>query len=315
AGMGSNPIVGRAMDLSIVKLRENFCGDDPPMKHIPTLLNEVMDEAGVRGADPRLIDAFRSNYFLVIAERLHRHTTLEWAAEICRRREWRMRIYGRGWERHPKLAEFAQPGINHDNRLLCAAYRSACTCLHASLATNAHQRVAECALSGGLMLRRGPCPDHELIVEGLRRRAFIELTPEKKDERGVWWYDLSPLQEIYGQYRHFSARSRFVGSGMNVLLKTRAFEKNRGERADPIDEIDPRVFPDVSFPNAQETLFESRAELEEQLSRAIGDSVWRQKTIAGHAEAAREWMTTDRFAAELLELVFSGLGCADGGRR
>lgn len=100
-------------------------------------------------ADGREVARLVRQYAAPLAERLIRHQTLEWAASIALRRRWRMRIFGRGWDRHPTLAAFACGELAHGEELR-AAYQCAAVQLHASAAAMVHQRVMECALSGGL---------------------------------------------------------------------------------------------------------------------------------------------------------------------
>src|SRR6185295_13062943 len=96
-----------------------------------------------------------------------RHQTVAWAAELARERGWRLRLYGRGWAEVPELAEFARPEVSHGEALR-ACYRATAAHLHVSIYTLAHQRVMECALSGGLPLSR-LVPEN--LVVPLRLRA------------------------------------------------------------------------------------------------------------------------------------------------
>jgi hypothetical protein len=88
-----------------------------------------------------------------LAELALRHQMLEWAADLCEARGWRLHIYGRGWESHPLLARHARGELPHDESLR-VAYSSARLHLHAGLGGVYHQRVLECALSGGCTLAR-----------------------------------------------------------------------------------------------------------------------------------------------------------------
>ncbi|QOI99682.1 MAG: hypothetical protein HRU70_04000 [Phycisphaeraceae bacterium] len=102
-------------------------------------------------AGPREHALALRQFVLPVAERVLRHQTLEWAAEIVRRRGWELRLYGKGWESHPTLARHARGEADHGEPLRLA-YRRAAVTLHAAAAATLHQRVAECALSGGLPL-------------------------------------------------------------------------------------------------------------------------------------------------------------------
>ncbi len=127
-----------------------------------------------RGGQPdeREVSRLVRSYAVPLAERVIRHQTLEWAGEIAARRGWRFRLLGRGWAEHPTLGQFAKEnaegaerrgaeggkergegGLEHGEGLR-AAYACAAVHLHASITAMVHQRVMECALSGGLPLCR-----------------------------------------------------------------------------------------------------------------------------------------------------------------
>lgn len=104
-------------------------------------------------APAEVLAKFRMAVAHPIAERMMRHRMLAWAAELCDERGWRLHLYGRGWAQHPTLARFAQGELPHGEDLR-ASYQCARLHLHASLGTLQHQRVLECALSGGLTAAR-----------------------------------------------------------------------------------------------------------------------------------------------------------------
>ena len=39
---------------------------------------------------------------------LFRQQSLEWVTTIAQRRGWRLGLFGRGWEKHPRFAKFAR---------------------------------------------------------------------------------------------------------------------------------------------------------------------------------------------------------------
>ena len=106
-----------------------------------------------RAVPAEALARLRFNVAHPIAERLLRHQMLAWAEELCQERGWRFHLYGRGWEKHPTLAHRARGEISHDEALR-ASYRHARVSLHGALGMLQHQRVMECALSGGLTLVR-----------------------------------------------------------------------------------------------------------------------------------------------------------------
>jgi hypothetical protein len=85
-----------------------------------------------------------------------RQQTLEWVAAWARRTGRVFRIYGRGWEEHPTLRDFAAGVIEHGEPLR-RAYRAATLSLQLMPSGYLHQRAFEALASGCLPLTRY-CP-------------------------------------------------------------------------------------------------------------------------------------------------------------
>ncbi|MFG0305495.1 MAG: hypothetical protein ACF8Q5_04700 [Phycisphaerales bacterium JB040] len=120
-----------------------------------------------------------------LAERIVRHRTLEWASAIARRRHWRLHLHGRGWDTHPTLADHARPELAHDDELR-ACYQLARAHLHASVSPLVHQRLGECAMSGGLpivLLNHTALtpPERTLARVGYRPVPHNEPLPDAPD--------------------------------------------------------------------------------------------------------------------------------------
>jgi hypothetical protein len=88
-----------------------------------------------------------------IHDRLFRHQTLQWAANWARSRKRTMRIYGRGWDKHPTLAEFAC-GEVASGRPLRAVYQASKVNLQANAYASLHQRLLDGLACGACMLAR-----------------------------------------------------------------------------------------------------------------------------------------------------------------
>jgi hypothetical protein len=97
---------------------------------------------------PKLVDLFSQK----INNALFRHQSLNWVAEMG----VDLRLYGRGWEKHPTLSRFAR-GIADNNSQLSQIYRASRICLQVSPHGAAHQRLMEGLACGGFFLLRR-CP-------------------------------------------------------------------------------------------------------------------------------------------------------------
>lgn len=289
---------------------------------LDTLTRDALAARAIPLTNPRAVETFDATFTRALAERIHRHQTLEWAADICDRRGWTMRLCGKGWDRHPTLARFAAAPLDHAEDLR-AAYASASASLHVSLATNAHQRIAECALSGGLMLRRGPSPDWQLIRKLAIRAALRAWGPGAPHTIGTkvgvrWARDLLPDFDAPDWDR--PRAHRLCAAQGNAppppnpdgSRTTEIFAKSPVIERDlpPLPDIPLWIFPDYALPHADQTSFRTPEELELVLRRAITDPAWRDESIRAHAAIAAEYWTTDRFAKDLLDLLTRCLGIA-----
>lgn len=132
--------------------------------------------------DDRLVDTVLKAYCQPYADRLLRHQAMEWAAETCRRRGWRLRVYGRGWERHPSLREFAAGELSHGESLR-ASYQCAGVHLHVAGQSLVHQRIFECVLSGGVPLCRFHAAERWGLLVWLLKRAEQEGAVAQREVR------------------------------------------------------------------------------------------------------------------------------------
>lgn len=263
-----------------------------------TLALELVDGDAARG------ERFARMYAAPMAERFARHRVLEWSASIARKRGWLLRLYGRGWENHPTLSAHAAGVLPHDE-MLRTAYRSARACLHISRLTNSHQRVFECALSGGLMLRRGPSPDFNAMraafYQTLGRCGALE---RESPTSGIGRYNRKRVPELYPKrfeplilrhdwVAHFQRRPEYVFAH-NSYIKAQ-FENW------PVMPMS--AYIDASLTDPKESIFTDPASLESHIERAIGDNDWRNGQIAEHRRYALSHATYDALASSMIALL------------
>lgn len=267
------------------------------------MVRAALGEAGLRNPDERLVLTVDGQYAVPLLERMHRHRTLSWVAAQARRRGWSLRLYGRGWESHPELGEFARGALDHGHEELRCVYRAASVNLHISLNSNAHQRVYECALSGGLMLRRGASPDAETakaaFISCVASTPAAAVNPDGSTVHEV--REGGPLAAVFHALRGTSP-----GAGDSVLYR-REFTPEVRARLLAVPRAPIEMLPDYSFPAARETLFRTPDELDAAVGRAGSDREWRERTIAEHRETALRYCTCDAAAASMLGMVRASL--------
>jgi hypothetical protein len=92
-------------------------------------------------------------------DRMVRHQTLEWTAQWAKSRQRRFRIYGRGWQSHPTLADLAS-GEVANGRPLRAVYQASSVSMQITAYSSLHQRMLDGLCSGAMMIARFNPFDH-----------------------------------------------------------------------------------------------------------------------------------------------------------
>lgn len=276
--------------------------------------NEYLLEQVTHGLANRLgsqhnsaqVDQLRTQVVLPLAEQVLRHTTLEWAAEIANTHGLRLRIYGRGWDTHPTLNAFAAGPIAHGSSL-SSCYASARIHLHASPLGCTHQRVAECALSGGVPIcLRSMDELYRQDVYTVLRFLRTQYTPDVSIiSTGAPGYLVSEHADL-----------------MKLALSRHALpEPPRGwpywhpsgicgdwynkENSKPYE---PPLLPEQCDPYAvlgawEECTFGSQVDLEQIILRAIAHPDWRDSLSRGMRARAVRMVSMDAFANDLIQFT------------
>lgn len=271
---------------------------------LEALTRRVVGERAERG----VTYLFR-HYALPLADRVLRHQTLEWAAEICRRRGWRLRIYGRGWESHPTLSGFARAELSHGEELR-ACYQASLVHLHASASALVHQRVMECALSGGLPLAR---LTYDAVSESTgwgQREALLHARAPLRDEAtgkiGLVVADSPALGAIAEQRRR-------IGMDLPEIVWISAARAASYRRPDHPGATG--LHPAWLLGDFAEATFRTAQELERLVDRALQDPQARRERSHAMAERVRARCTTEVFAGRMLGLISESLAKAAGPRQ
>lgn len=252
--------------------------------------------------DERTATMILRNYALPVAERMFRHESLGWAAEIARRRGWRLHIYGRGWEKHPAFAPFAKGELEHGEGLR-ASYQGARVHLHMSLTTLMHQRVLECALAGGMPL----CRMHRDAISGLKARAQLAAIAGGEPavvEPARVGYALADFPEGMAM----AAQLQRLGYDCDryIWIAHKRLENLR--RLAPV--IDAKYDASWLLGDLAGTTFWDRQTLEERLGRAIGEGAWRESVSGGIAGRVRRELTHDSLFGKLVAMVAGSLNAS-----
>lgn len=125
---------------------------------------------------------------------IYRQTVVEWLVEYARDRpDFKLRLYGEGWDQNPAFAEFYCGVLPHGEPLSCA-YQAARFCLHLNSVEGTHQRLFEIIASGGTPITR--CKDMLRLIPQELAAAFRglfndnkQLQPECKKTFNDWLFN------------------------------------------------------------------------------------------------------------------------------
>lgn len=242
-------------------------------------------------------------YAIPLMDRIMRHQMLEWSAALADRRGWRLAIYGRGWETHPRLSAYARGELTHGDELR-AAYRAATVNLHASPQVLLHQRVIECVLSGGLPLCRLRPEDIVPLRFWLKRHLWHHADRDGVSPDGA--YDLYDVANHPAAMRCEFQLQR-LGRSMAVdgrIYVSRNLDRRPELRRPPSPHREEAAWPLVDL---AETTFETKDDLETLVRRAVERPRWRAGIIEAMAARIRGSYTTAAFAERTLDFIKADL--------
>ncbi|MDX2146494.1 MAG: hypothetical protein SFZ23_03140 [Planctomycetota bacterium] len=274
-----------------------------------------------RGSEPdaRTLELVRRCYALPMLDRMLRHETATWAANIAERRGWKLKLFGKGWSEHPRFRAHASGELEHGEELR-ASYQSAIVHLHASVSGPVHQRVMECALSGGLPL----CRFTGDYLEPGRMRVLYHLgtldpLSRAPGERHYSLEQLARIPEAPGLQGQSPIDLNHEAYASAYLLERDALgaplQETQIVRDDDLDlltmyaSVDARGFDPLALlggrlaPSRGGVTFRSEAELEQLIERGITRPDWRAECSSRIADHVRRCFTHRVFAQRTIRLV------------
>lgn len=269
-------------------------GEAPVMTDLRETIDRLTRDLLGREPDARTAAMIRNQYAFPLADRLVRHRVLEWAADACARRGWTLRLFGRGWDRHERLAHLAGHELAHGEDLR-AAYQSAAATVHASIHWLYHQRVMECALSGGLPLVYLKGDDLSLL------RAYALSSLEGAPGQTACAADSAEAMTFISTLQRLG---RPVSPAWGALPRDAARDRAcRAQWAGMPRELGAAFL----LGDLAETTFSTPAQFEARVERAVERGPRRDNLSRGIAARVREYYSTEHAAAKIIELVRDSL--------
>lgn len=224
-----------------------------------------------------------------LGDRAFRHVALTWVADWCDQTGRKFRIFGNGWERHPRLAQYAQ-GSTKNGKSLQAVYQASAINLQLMGFGFLHQRALDGLMAGAFFMTRMSGGDFHGAV--LRE---IELL---LDESGVGsWAELRAhpnaqrrrrIEELFKEWR---ADVRALGKPCIDVIRQHAVAPAAGE-------VIPQ-FKEIAFNSAADFAAKAEAFLREPARRRLIAGVMRQ--------AVFEKFSYDARMRELIQFLKEGI--------
>jgi hypothetical protein len=315
---GSAPTMRRLLELALRRMRDAL--NVHPWIHAHGLVELMLSaerEVGVAGLTPELRRAHLYPQIARIYDRLFRHQALEWTARWVESRGRTLRLYGMGWERHPRFGRYAC-GLVEGGRPLRALFQASRVSLQVNGHSSLHQRLLDGLAAGGFLLTRTNPAD-------FIRAPFASLAERIRREPLTSLGELVRLRERDASFDATCAEAeRLVG----VVMRERGHAEReahvrttkQGNSIESIcsDEglfgvlreltlIPTRVANDL--PGFAATCFSSEADLHASLDRYVDDASARQEIARPMRDAVLAHDTYDG----LVRQVLAHFGAPSGG--
>ncbi|NNM25579.1 MAG: hypothetical protein HKO59_06270, partial [Phycisphaerales bacterium] len=276
---------------------------------MPYLLQlELLAEAEAAHGHPPITPADRERVLLpaaaALGDRIIRHQSLAWAAEWAETRGRRLRLYGRGWDRHPAFARYAAGEVANGPPLR-SVYQASTINLQLNGFTAFHQRLLDAIASGGFVLSRkigrdfmGPAC--RVIADAFTAAASLDgILARRAADQNL--DEAFTTVEALGLARCAEAtdptRQREAGL-MTAVWGRPHTDAELFERLRTITEGTDALAGDI--PGFADTVFETKQQMFEQLDRYDGDPAARAALVARMRAWVCEHATYDALAGRVL---------------
>lgn len=296
--LSSSPAVRRQME-SLIPTLDAFAQDPCAQPGITRSVRSLF-ETQTR-LDPESREMLIQNFAMRYIDRKLRHEVAHWCREICERRGWTFRLFGKGWDQHRELGRFASPSLEHGDAL-AAAYHAAGVTLHVSAFSPVHQRLIECALAGGVPVFRRTFEAEQIAIRCshlriLRDHRSLERTDPGDGYGSVLWFDRITSLETAHCARYVQRLGRQIND--RIPIRDPATDPRTPQQIPMMPEADASWL----LGGPDESSFSSAEELETFIELAHTYPRWRTSKSGGIASRARGFHTHDALASRLIDAL------------
>lgn len=275
---------------------------------------ELALQAERESGHPAMTPAIRRRIVLPAVDRLFdrmiRHETLEWTAQWAESRGRKLRIFGKGWERHSRFAKFASGEVSN-GRELRATYQASAMSVQVTAYASLHQRLLDGLCCGATLVARFNPFDFLRRPHGVAAKFIAEQRI----------HSLARLLQIAESEPTLNAALRELHSFGYVRLAPKHDAQRRSEAelyracfdADEASLGDEGLFESLrtgryiphrsasDLPGFDEIVFDSPGKLHGLLDRLIDDETGRRRISGPMRECVLKHDTHDVLVQRVLE--------------
>lgn len=291
----SRPEIRKLVETQFEQLGPQIASGKLPGSPIQTIgrIQELANELGFM-IDHADADRLRRIFTDRLINSHFREQALEWASDMG----LDLHIYGKGWERHPKLAKHAKGVAEHGEHLRCI-YQASRINLQAVPIGAVHQRLLEGLCSGGFFaIRRTPSDSVGELSRSITQRCMA-MNIQTDDE--LWnttdealARDVRALNDtMYSPSRLYNG---FVAD-LHIAVERGYF-----------------LQADVLLPHYQDVAFATREEFERVVSRLLTDEPARREIAAAQREVVAGIFSYESLVERVLDFAqrrFADLAAAE----
>lgn len=258
-------------------------GNVPPTTLQTTgITQQVAHEIGIALTEAEA-ENLRRDYTDRMINLIFRHQPLEWAAEMG----LDLHLYGKGWERHPRLGRFARgPASNGEH--LRAIFQASTINLQIYPISDFHQRLLEGLCSGGFFLIRGTPRDD--VAGRIGALAKHVTAAGIQGEDALWNVSDPTLRREVHQINEALFAPRRLHPGYIDQLRDYAAWSHVHDMP-------------ASLPGYAAVAFRTRTDFERQVKKWLGDADARQEVAARQREFVLTHFTYDAVLEQILEFA------------
>ncbi len=215
---------------------------------------------------------------------LFRHQSVQWVADMG----VDLRLYGNGWDKHPKLSRYARGPVDHQTQL-SDIYRASKINLHISPHGAVHQRVFEGLCAGGFFLLRYRDGDaagifYKPILDWCRRHGIVSDSEFRtRATSGIW--------RMVREAQHLRGRDLF-NLGHSFM-----------EELNLLADSDYTLAGATLWDNYPDIAFASKMEIEAKVTRYLANNTERDRIAAAMRKSVLDKLTYRRTTERLLAFI------------